>query len=139
MKEDEVGICELTLYEPSKIKSEDKHYCSSLIKTCMQQLNQYLQGKRKTFTIALHPHGTIFQQKVWQALCEIPYGETRTYEQIAIAINQPKSYRAVGMANHNNPIAILIPCHRVIGKNHSLVGYALGLEMKQILLSLESK
>ena len=77
--------------------------------------------------------------KVWRALCDIPYGETRTYRQIAAAVGNPKACRAVGMANNKNPIAIVVPCHRVVGSNGKLVGYAGGIEMKKILLDLEAK
>ena len=90
------------------------------------------------FDLPLQMKGTQFQQEVWQALQEIPYGETRTYSDIAVAIGRPKATRAVGMANHCNPLAIIVPCHRVIGKNGSLTGYAGGLEKKQALLALES-
>ena len=87
----------------------------------------------------LKPKGTEFQQQVWQQLQKIPYGELQTYKDIAIKIGNPKSARAVGMANHNNPIPIIIPCHRVIGQNQKLVGYALGLEMKEFLINLEKR
>ena len=90
-----------------------------------------------TFPIALK--GTPFQTAVWQALLEIPYGQTRTYGQIAAAVGNPKASRAVGMANNRNPLCIIVPCHRVIGSNHSLTGYAYGLPMKQYLLSLEAE
>ena len=83
------------------------------------------------------PKGTEFQQKVWKALQEIPYGETRTYGEIAAAIGNPKAARAVGMANNKNPIGIIIPCHRVVGANGKLVGYAGGMEKKEFLLELE--
>ncbi|MFA5468406.1 MAG: methylated-DNA--[protein]-cysteine S-methyltransferase [Sphaerochaetaceae bacterium] len=108
-----------------------------LIKRTMQALNQYLDGERQEFDIPLAPEGTPFQMSVWQALLEIPYGETRSYKEIAIAINNPLSCRAVGMANHNNPISFIIPCHRVIGANGKLVGYGGGLDLKQKLLDLE--
>ena len=108
-----------------------------LIKEACRQLSEYLKGERKTFDLPLNPKGTDFQKCVWRALCDIPYGETRTYKQIAEAIGNPKAVRAVGMANNRNPITIIVPCHRVIGANGKLVGYGGGLEMKEILLRLE--
>ncbi len=103
----------------------------------IDQLSQYLAGQRKQFDLPLAPQGTHFQKQVWQELCAIPYGQVRCYQDIARAIGNPKAARAVGMANHRNPIAIIIPCHRVIGKNGTLVGYAGGLAMKEKLLRLE--
>ena len=108
-----------------------------LIKEACRQLSEYLKGERKTFDLPLNPKGTNFQKCVWRALCDIPYGETRTYKQIAEAISNPKAVRAVGMANNRNPITIIVPCHRVIGANGKLVGYGGGLEMKEFLLRLE--
>lgn len=104
-----------------------------------QQVMEYMNGQRQAFTFPYHLQGTEFQQKVWQALCHIPYGETRTYGEIAAAVGNPKAYRAVGMANHRNPILIAVPCHRVIGANGKLVGYGSGLDMKEALLQLEKK
>jgi len=103
------------------------------------QMKEYLEGKRKSFDFPYELHGTEFQKKVWNALCDIPYGETRTYKDIATAIGNPKASRAVGMANNKNPITIAVPCHRVIGANGKLVGYAGGLEMKKALIELELK
>jgi len=104
-----------------------------------RQLEAYFMGQRKKFTLPLKLLGTPFQQKVWKALCTIPYGETRSYKQIAELINQPKAARAIGSANHNNPIAVIVPCHRVIGANGSLTGYAGGLLLKTLLLKLEQE
>lgn len=104
-----------------------------------EEIIQYFKRKRKTFDFKYELKGTDFQIKVWQALCDIPYGETRTYKDIAIAIGNDKACRAVGMANNQNPIAIVVPCHRVIGSNGKLVGYASGLEIKSFLLNLENK
>lgn len=101
------------------------------------ELMEYFAGTRREFSIPLRPEGTAFQQRVWDALRTIPYGETRTYGQIAAQIGQPKASRAVGMGNHKNPIAILIPCHRVIGANGSLTGYGGGLDIKEFLLKRE--
>ena len=108
-----------------------------LIKEAYRQLNEYLQGNRKTFHLPLRMKGTDFQVTVWKALCDIPYGETRSYKQIAEAIGNQKAVRAVGMANNRNPLLVVVPCHRVIGANGKLVGYAAGIEKKEFLLKLE--
>ncbi|MDR7870430.1 MAG: methylated-DNA--[protein]-cysteine S-methyltransferase [Tissierellaceae bacterium] len=108
-----------------------------LIKEAKKQLDEYLTGNRKEFDLPLKAIGTEFQQKVWDALQEIPYGETRYYGEIAEMIGNPKAPRAVGLANNRNPISIFIPCHRVIGKNGKLVGYGGGLHIKELLLNLE--
>lgn len=108
-----------------------------LLERAQKELEEYFRGERSTFTVPIQPEGTEFQKKVWQALLEIPYGETRTYGEIAAAVGNPKASRAVGMANHNNPIPVIIPCHRVVGKNGSLTGYAGGLDKKTALLELE--
>ena len=110
---------------------------TSLIKKAHQQITEYLKGERKEFDLPLRMKGTDFQIRVWNALLDIPYGETRSYKQIAEAIHNPKGMRAVGMANNRNPFLIVVPCHRVIGANGSLVGYGEGLEMKEFLLRLE--
>ena len=110
---------------------------TSLIKKAHQQTTEYLKGERKEFDLPLRMKGTDFQIRVWNALLDIPYGETRSYKQIAEAIHNPKGMRAVGMANNRNPFLIVVPCHRVIGANGSLVGYGEGLEMKEFLLKLE--
>lgn len=103
-----------------------------------EQLLEYFNGNRTTFTIPLAPQGTEFQKSVWTALQNIPYGETRSYKEIATIIGNPKASRAVGMANNKNPIAIFIPCHRVIGSNGAMVGYAGGLPIKEYLLNIEN-
>jgi methylated-DNA-[protein]-cysteine S-methyltransferase len=102
-----------------------------------RQLREYFQGKRMDFDLRLHPKGTPFQQAVWKALTRIPYGQTRSYSQIAKAVGRPTAVRAVGMANGRNPLSIVVPCHRVIGANGSLVGYGGGLHVKQALLDRE--
>ena len=102
-----------------------------------RQLDAYFAGALRAFDLPLMPEGTDFQRRCWNALLEIPYGETVSYGEIARRIGRPRATRAVGMANHNNPISIIIPCHRVIGKNGSLTGYGGGLENKKWLLSLE--
>jgi len=108
-----------------------------LIKKASVQLEEYFNGKRKKFSLPLDMRGTEFQKDVWRALQTIPYGETRSYKQIAEIINRPKAVRAVGMANHNNPIVIIVPCHRVIGRDGSLTGFGGGLPLKRFLLELE--
>ena len=108
------------------------------IKEAYRQFSEYLTGERKSFDLPFKLTGTDFQNRVWKALCEIPYGETRSYKQIAEAIGNPKAVRAVGMANNRNPLLVLVPCHRVIGCNGQLVGYSVGLDKKQFLLHLEN-
>lgn len=103
-----------------------------------KQLNEYFAGQRQKFELTLDFEGTEFQQKVWQALLSIPFGETRSYKDIAEQIGNVKAVRAVGAANGKNPISIIAPCHRVVGANGKLVGFAGGLENKDILLKLES-
>lgn len=110
---------------------------TALLRRAADELTEYLAGKRRVFTVPLAPAGTAFQRLVWAALQEIPYGETCTYKELAAAVGKPKACRAVGGANHRNPISVLIPCHRVIGANGTLVGYGGGLPMKQRLLALE--
>ena len=126
-------ICAVSLAD--KIECETKE--TPLIKETYEQLTEYFDKKRKTFELSLLLEGTEFQKKVWHALIEIPYGETMTYKQIAAKIGNSSAQRAVGMANHNNKIMIIIPCHRVIGSNGKLTGYAGGLDVKQYLLKLE--
>jgi methylated-DNA-[protein]-cysteine S-methyltransferase len=109
-----------------------------LIKKAAAQIEEYLNGKRKKFSLPLSMHGTEFQMDVWRALQSIPYGETRSYKEIAKIVHRPKALRAVGMANHRNPISIIVPCHRVIGHDGSLTGYGGGLPLKRRLLELES-
>jgi methylated-DNA-[protein]-cysteine S-methyltransferase len=103
----------------------------------IEQLDEYFKGTRRTFDLPLHIEGTDFQKHVWSALQRIPYGTTTTYAELADMIDNPKATRAVGQANYANPFAVVIPCHRVIGSDGSLVGYAAGLERKQKLLAME--
>lgn len=121
--------------EDSNLLKED----TPLLKETEKQLKEYLEGSRKIFDVPLNPKGTKFMKQVWTALQDIPYGEIRTYQQIAEKVGNPKAARAVGMANHKNPIPIIIPCHRVIGTNGKLVGYALGMDRKKFLLEWEKK
>jgi len=109
-----------------------------ILETATTQLAEYFALQRKNFDLPLDLRGTDFHQRVWQALLEIPYGETTSYGELAERIGSPGQARAVGVANGANPIAIIVPCHRVIGADGSLVGYGGGLERKQLLLDLES-
>ena len=108
-----------------------------LLKRAAKQLDEYFSGTRREFELPLRPKGTAFQRAVWEALCAIPYGETCSYGDIAARIGRPQAARAVGGANNRNPIAIIVPCHRVIGANGDLVGFGCGLAMKEFLLNLE--
>jgi len=110
-----------------------------ILTRALAELGDYFTGTRTSFTLPLTPTGTDFQKDVWQALQTIPYGQTCSYVDIATQIDRPKAVRAVGTANGSNPISIFIPCHRVIGKNGTLTGYAGGLSQKKILLDLETQ
>ena len=112
---------------------------SELSELAVSQLREYFAGKRESFELPLEAQGTDFQKRVWAALLEIPFGETRSYKDIARRIGSPKGFRAIGQANHRNPISIIIPCHRVIAADGSLGGYGGGLENKKLLLELERK
>lgn len=109
-----------------------------LLRAAREALLAYFAGERRGFDLPLDPAGTDFQRAVWEALRAIPYGGTRTYGEIAAAVGRPKAVRAVGQANHVNPLPIFIPCHRVVGKGGALTGYAGGLDLKRALLALES-
>jgi len=108
-----------------------------LFKKCYQQLIEYFDNKRREFDFKIKINGTVFQKKVWKVLSKIPYGKTVSYQDVAIKIKNSKAVRAVGLANKNNPLPIVIPCHRVNGKNGKLTGYASGMEIKEKLLELE--
>ena len=123
----------------SKVPQEYIQEETELILNCKIQLEEYFAGNRKQFDLPLAPKGTDFQKRVWKALTDIPYGETRTYGEIATAVGSPKAARAVGMANNKNPIGIIVPCHRVVGADGKLVGYAGGMEKKEWLLNLEQE
>lgn len=129
---DENGITDVTA--GSIEGTEEK---TPLIEKCAAQLDEYFAGKRFEFDITLSLGGTPFQKSVWKALTAIPYGETRSYKDIAVSTGNPKACRAVGMANNRNRILIIIPCHRVIGSDGSLVGYGGGIHIKEQLLELE--
>ena len=115
------------------------HTPSPLSELAVMQLQEYFEDRRKVFDLPLRPAGTPFQAAVWEALLAIPYGETRSYGEIATAIGNPSASRAVGQACNRNPIWILIPCHRVLGKNRNLTGYAGSLSVKEALLELEQQ
>lgn len=108
-------------------------------KQAVKELTEYFSGKRTSFDVPLNPKGTEFQKAVWKELTRIPYGETISYQELANRIKKPKAVRAVGAANGKNPLWMIVPCHRVIGKNGTLTGYAGGLSMKKKLLLLESR
>lgn len=110
---------------------------TALIKEASKQLDEYFKGYRKIFDLPIFTKGTPFQEIVWDALKTIPYGETRSYKDIAVQIGKSKACRAVGMANNRNSIAIIIPCHRVIGSKGELVGYGGGMDIKEMLLRME--
>lgn len=122
---------------PYELLADVADQATPLLLRAFEQLEEYLARVRKEFDLPLAPAGTPFQRKVWDALVQIPYGQTRSYRQIAEAVGSPKGFRAVGMANNRNPIAVFIPCHRVIGADGSMVGYGGGLEIKEHLLRLE--
>ncbi len=116
----------------------DKKFLTETINQAFSQLEEYLNGKRKEFSLPLNPKGTPFQQKVWSALLTIPYGETRSYKDVAMQIGKPNASRAIGMANHENPIPIFIPCHRVVSSDCTLGGYSGSLDVKMQLLQIEN-
>lgn len=122
-------------WNPQGIVQKDRGVNEQVLK----QLQEYFQGLRQAFELPLDCNGTPFQRSVWKELTRIPYGETRSYSEIARAIGNPKAQRAVGLANNKNPLGVIVPCHRVIGKKGGLVGYAGGLHLKERLLTLETK
>lgn len=128
-------ICGINYTKPQNYTTTD--VLSPLLQKAIGQLQEYFAGQRQKFDLPLSFNGTSFRQKVWRALLDIPYGQTVSYLDIAIAIGNPRAVRAVGQANHFNPISIVVPCHRVVGKNGQLVGYGGGLSIKEYLLNLE--
>lgn len=119
------------------VLADDAIQNDDLFADAKAQLIEYAKGERHTFDLKLNPQGTEFQKKTWHALQGIPYGETRTYKDIATEIGNEKASRAVGLANNKNPIPVIIPCHRVIGSNGKLTGFAFGLEIKQEMIEME--
>ncbi|MDR0404874.1 MAG: methylated-DNA--[protein]-cysteine S-methyltransferase [Oscillospiraceae bacterium] len=136
--DDGIGISEVSFKNKDCFNDYIEEETALILETS-KQLREYFKGKRKNFDVPLSMKGTEFQNKVWDALKLIPYGKTQTYKEIAEKINSPKACRAVGLANNKNPICIIIPCHRVVGSNNSLVGYAFGLHVKKYLLDLEKR
>lgn len=128
---DGVSICDISFAQPQQYPS------CAVTKTAQQQLTEYFSGQRNHFDLPLNAQGTLFQQRVWRQLQTVAYGNTASYADIARAIDNPKGVRAVGMANSRNPIAIVVPCHRIIGANGTLTGYAGGLDKKEWLLRHE--
>lgn len=135
--QDEEGICALGFGKGEQDAVDAVQQDTELLNTAVQQLEEYFAGSRKQFDVPLSMHGTAFQKRVWDCLLQIPYGETRSYGEIAAMVGNPKACRAVGMANNRNPVAIIVPCHRVIGADGSLTGYGGGLSIKEKLLKLE--
>lgn len=129
------GITSIDFVESQEVSLE----VPTILCECVKQLNEYFEGTRKEFNLKLLLNGTKFQEQVWRKLIEIPYGETASYGSLAQSLLNPKAVRAVGGANHNNKISIIIPCHRVIAKNGKLTGYAGGLWRKQWLLNHEKQ
>lgn len=137
------ALCHLVFSEQEKISEwatqEYEIEETPVIRKVKEQLDAYFRGESAFFDVPLMLNGTVFQKKVWAALAEIPYGETRTYKQISEKIGCPKGSRAVGLANNKNPISIIVPCHRVIGSNGKMVGYGGGIKIKEQLLALEKR
>jgi methylated-DNA-[protein]-cysteine S-methyltransferase len=131
---DELGVCAIEFTDKPILEKSNE-----ITDECAQQLKQYLAGERKVFDVPLNAHGTEFQKRVWQALLEVEFGEISTYLSISKKVGNPLASRAVGMANGKNPISIIVPCHRIIGSNGKLTGYAGGLARKTFLLDLEAK
>lgn len=131
----EKAITKVHFSRKNKIKSDSR--LPPVIKKCTKQLDEYFKGKRKTFSLELQLEGTDFQKKVWEQLLRIPYGKTASYKDVAVAVGNEKAVRAVGGANGMNNIAIIIPCHRVIGADGDLVGFGGGLWRKVWLLNHE--
>jgi methylated-DNA-[protein]-cysteine S-methyltransferase len=138
---DEHGLRRIRFRSERHPREDDLHgeHAPKKLAHVRAQLEEYFAGERREFDLKLNPIGTEFQCRVWRALCDIPFGETRSYLQQARAIGQPSAIRAVGAANGRNPIPIVIPCHRVIGSDGSLVGFGGGLDIKSALLALETR
>lgn len=130
-------LVSLSFVQGRDAKPSPRPPASQVLRDTEAQIGEYMAGKRRQFDLPLALKGTDFQLRVWQALRDIPYGETRSYADIARAVGSPKGFRAVGMANNRNPIAIVIPCHRVIGADGNMTGYAAGMDTKARLLQIE--
>jgi len=143
---DEMGLIQISFIEFSRnngigewIKNNNAKRDDNFFKEAVEEINQYFQGQRQKFSVKMKMEGTLFQKQVWDALSRIPFGETRSYGEIARKIGRPKAARAVGMACRNNPLAVVIPCHRVVGSDGRLTGFAGGLPVKKKLLTLEKE
>ena len=134
LQSDEAGITRLAF---GADVLEGTRVSNTVMNRCASQMQEYLAGKRQAFDVPLSIHGSDFQLSVWSEIAKIPYGEQATYSQIAERIGKPSAYRAVGSAANKNPLPILVPCHRVVGSNGALVGYAFGLKLKEFLINLE--
>lgn len=134
-----IGVSHEAVCEIKIVENRGESAISELSKTAFAEISEYLDGRRKNFDFPLAPEGTDFQKRVWSALTEIPYGKTATYGEIAAKIGNPKAARAVGNACNKNPVLIAVPCHRVLGSDGSLTGYAAGTQIKKRLLELEKK
>ena len=135
----EDSVCSIGLAKDDSGEAATENAGCEVLRQAARELKEYFAGERTEFTFPIWAEGTPFQQKVWQALREIPYGQTRAYGEIAGLIGQAKASRAVGMACNRNPIMIAVPCHRVVGAKGALVGYAYGTDTKQKLLTLEQE
>ena len=135
LKGDEEGLASVSFIDSEVTETNIIHH---VLKEPLKQLKEYFEGSRTHFDLKLHPEGTEFQKKVWHKLIEIPYAKTVSYQEIANRLNDPKVIRAAASANGKNPIAIIIPCHRVVGSDGSLTGYAGGLHRKKWLLDHEN-
>ena len=137
IEEDQYGITSLQ-FADSIAESAETNHIGLYLTDAETQISEYFAGNRKSFDLPLSVLGNEFQKRVWDALCDIPYGETRSYQEVVAAVGNAKAARVVGMANNRNPILILIPCHRVVGKAGKLVGYAGGIDRKQYLLEMKA-
>lgn len=137
--EEKDGFIVSVLFETGTVPKGCDRREAPLVREAFGQLELYLAGKLTEFSLPLRPEGTPFMKEVWRKLCDVPYGYTASYKDIATAVGNPKAVRAVGQANNRNPIPIFIPCHRIIGSNGKLVGYGGGLALKEKLLELEKR
>ncbi len=137
LKADQGGLTSIHLLEAKPAEPEAAPATLPVLAEAARQLAEYFRGERRVFALQLSPKGTEFQRKVWVGLTQIPFGETISYKQLAERVGCPGGSRAVGMANNKNPLPIVVPCHRVVGADGKLVGFALGLDVKRRLLDLE--
>ena len=133
------AVCKIRLACPEDGEAAPAETAQPVLRQAALEIEEYFTGVRKDFTFLMQAQGTVFQKRVWQALSRIPYGELRTYGEIAAEVDNPRGSRAVGMACNKNPIMIAVPCHRVVGAGGKLTGYAYGTNMKQQLLALEQQ